>query len=157
MDKNGNNALLLSVKSGDHDMANWLVTAGCRMHKDVLVYLEPEFGGIPSVLMHTLLLEGPPRKIDIKRIIGSVSDKKSAKCMFARADKLRTRKPEWLVRKCAIVTTSIMQNLPESLVTLVMSYSAPSVDEIWSTQLAVDSPRRNPVRATRKRRVSSSS
>ena len=156
MDENGSNALLLSIQNGNHDMINWLVTEGCHMHEDVLFYLRPEAGELPSVLMHTLLLEGPPRKIDIKRIIGIVSDKNSTKRMFARADKLRTRKPEWLSRKFAIVTESITKHFLQSLVTLVMSYSAPSVNEIWSTQLAVDSPRRNPVRATRQRRVSSS-
>lgn len=149
VDKFGMNALLLAVLGRNHDIANWLLTeGGCCMHEDVWLYLHPESGEIPSFLMHTLLLEGPPNKI--------IGKTKITKRMFARSDKLRTRKPEWIIRKFAIVTESITRNLPESLVKLVMAYSVPSVEEIWSTQLDVDSPRRNAIRATRKRHASSS-
>ena len=154
MNEDGINALVLSLWGRSHAIANWLLTeGGCRMHEDVWLNLHPESGEIPSFLMHTLLLERPPTEFGITTNIRFSSDKNSAKRMFARADKLRTRKPEWIIRKFAIVTESITKNLPQSLVTFVMAYSAPSVEEIWSTQLAVDSPRRNPVRATRKRRA----
>ena len=54
----------------------------------------------------------------------------------ARAERLRARRPGWLVEKAVIVADSL-ERFPTSMVVLVEQYSSPSVEEIWSAQLGM--------------------
>ena len=150
-DVNGKTALLHAAYGSQYDMVYWLLTeGGCSISNALWLQLRPEQScEIPSFLMHFMLLQRPPPKVVMHDIIRHASDKKSVKRMFVDADRLRIRKTEWLIDKEAILKDLVMRNLPKCLVPLLLDYSAPSTEEIWSATLW--GPRRNPVRSTRKR------
>ena len=154
-DRRGKTALQHSIYANSHVVTNWLLTeAGCRMDTELWLELRPALCEIPIFLLRCMLLESPAPEFMMTIIIRHSSDKKSVKSMFANANELRTLKPDWLKRKCAIVTDSLnTSDIPNVLIILLLSYSVPSVEEIWSMQLGVKALRRNPVRATRKRRA----
>ena len=150
-DVNGKTALLHAAYGSQYDMVYWLLTeGGCSISNALWLQLRPEQScEIPSFLMHFMLLQRPPPKVVMHDIIRHAADKKSVKRMFVDADRLRIRKTEWLIDKEAILKDLVMRNLPKCLVPLLLDYSAPSTEEIWSATLW--GPRRNPVRSTRKR------
>ena len=101
----------------------------------------------PSSLFITILMSCEPPIEFYQRIAWlTPTCVKFAETMCARAFTLRQRQPEWVVKKVGIVTKQTA--LPSVVARIIVLYSPPCEIEMWCT------PRRNPERATRKRRAS---
>ena len=108
----------------------------------------------PSTLLLNMLLLGPPPRdmgiLGSQRLHGGLTGwlnnvEWAMECTgcnaflmntCARAERLRARRPGWLVEKAVIVADSL-ERFPTSMVVLVEQYSSPSVEEIWSAQLGM--------------------
>ena len=105
----------------------------------------------PSTLLLNMLLLGPPprdmgilgsqrlhggRKFFMEWAMECTGCNAFLMNTCARAERLRARRPGWLVEKAVIVADSL-ERFPTSMVVLVEQYSSPSVEEIWSAQLGM--------------------
>ena len=86
----------------------------------------------PTLLFRTMLLMGPPPNGEPN----SPEMKEFVRRICLHAKKLRARFPQWLDEQNEAILHSIPR-LPKPLVSIFSSYSAPSVDDIWSDELGV--------------------
>ena len=86
----------------------------------------------PRLLFRTMLLMGPPPNGEPN----SPEMKEFVRRICLHAKKLRARFPHWLGKQNEAILHSIPR-LPKPLVSIFSSYSAPSVDDIWSDELGV--------------------
>ena len=87
----------------------------------------------PTLLLRTMLLMGPPPNGEPTY----TKLKKFVRRIFLQAEKLRARLPEWLGKKNEATLHAMPTRFPESVAAVFGSYSAPSVDEIWSDELGM--------------------
>ena len=155
------------------DVVRWLLIEGGarasdRLWRNMATRVFRTIASIPTDIMHLMLLQRSVKPMVIAEItiLSDNRHKTFIESIIARANILRWRRPEWDIEKNATVFDAAKLITP--LVQLVLDYSAPSVDEIWSRVVDMDSPRstevvsllrlhqaanprRNPARTTRKR------
>ena len=165
----GRTALLHATFRRRYAIVHWLLTEGGESVSDALwLELQPKPGEkkpVPQAILRFMLLERQcpePAATNFKQNTECHYRFMSTNMMFAYGERLRVRRPGWLLMKSTIVT-EIISHMPESLVSIMLAYSAPSTEETWSEELRVAyhkqkrsapiTPRpRNPERATRQKR-----
>ena len=135
------------------------VTCGKDAH-----WLHPTMDKTPSLLLRTLLLAPgphPPPAVKASRthdfrmndVTGPIRESAFLARTLQRAEALRARLPLWDKEMYEIAFCS-MKHFPEPIIALVLHYSSPSVEEIWSSELSLIEPSQNntaPAWTTRKR------
>ena len=121
------------------------VTCGKDSH-----WLHPTMDKTPSLLLRTLLLAPgphPPAAVRPSRthdfrmydFTGPIRESAFLARTLQRAEALRASLPLWKIEMQEIAAF-FMKNIPEPIIALILRYSSPSVEEIWSAELCLIEP-----------------
>ena len=88
---------------------------------------------MPTLLLRAMLLMGPPPHSSTS----STQLTEFVRKICLHAESLRESRPAWLIKQHETIFYSTPTWFPGSLVRVLSSYSAPSVEEIWSVQLGI--------------------